>query len=82
MPGNYELYDPSANKLGPVICKECWEGSKMQNPGSLNTVWVSFEGQNAVWWLCHDHTERLRSGGAAPAKFLRSAQGVVLSPRI
>ena len=38
MPGNYEMYDPAANKLGPVVCKLCWERFERKNPESLNTA--------------------------------------------
>jgi hypothetical protein len=78
MPGNYELYDEPANRLGPVICKLCWELFNKQEFGSLNTVWVTFEGRRMVWWLCADHMSGLKTGGQAV--FLRSVQGVVQSP--
>lgn len=80
MPGNYELYDPLANKLGPVVCKLCWERSKRENPGPMNTVWVTFEGRRMVWWLCGDCTESLKAGGYGSAKFLKSSRGVIASP--
>lgn len=80
MPGNYELYDPAANKLGSVICKLCWETSKQENSASLETVWVSIESRRMVWWLCHNHTLGLSAQEAGPMVFLKSSQGVVLSP--
>jgi len=82
MPGNYELYEPSTNKLGPVICKACWERFGKQNPESLNTVWISLGGMKGVWWLCQIHTESLRSEGWENASFLRSSKGVVKAPEI
>jgi hypothetical protein len=81
MPGNYELYDPSGNKLGPVICKLCWEKSGIQNHSSLNTVWVSVEDRRMVWWLCGGHELGLKSEGG-PARFLRSSKGVLANPGI
>ncbi len=82
MPGNYELYDPSANKLGPVICKICWEGSNERNSESLSTVWVSFEGRRMVWWVCSEHRDGLRAERAGSAKLLKSVEGVLLDPGI
>lgn len=81
MPGNYELYDQSANRLGPVICKLCWELFRKQESSSMNTVWVNVEGRRMVWWLCGNHMATLRVE-EGPARFLRSAQGVVPSPGI
>ncbi len=81
MPGNYELYDLSANRLGPVICKLCWERAGLQNLSSLNTVWVSVEGRRMVWWLCGGHKAGLKSEGG-PMKFLRSSEGVLVNPGI
>jgi hypothetical protein len=81
MPGNYELYDPSTNKLGPVICKVCWERFKKENSGPMNTVWVSYEGRQMYWWLCDTCTETLKAEGYGLARFLKSSEGVVLSPR-
>ena len=80
MPGNYELYDQSANKLGPVVCKICWERFKKENPGPMNTVWVSYEGERMVWWLCADCTRTMEAEGYGSARFLRSSQGVITSP--
>jgi hypothetical protein len=78
MPGNYELYDPSVNKLGPPICKICWEDFNRQESDSLNTVWVSFEGQRMIWYLCANHMAGLKEKGQA--EFLNSVAGVVQSP--
>jgi hypothetical protein len=82
MPGNYELYDPAANRLGPVVCKHCWERHGRSNPESLNTVWVSSEGRRLVWWLCDGCAKALRTDGGRSVEFLRISPGVILSPAI
>jgi hypothetical protein len=81
MPGNYELYDPTENKLGPVICKFCWEQARVQNSASLSTVWVSLEEKRMVWWLCGSHEASVKSEGSM-FTFLKSASGVLASPGI
>jgi len=81
MPGNYELYDQSTNRLGPVICKLCWELFSKHESSSINTVWVSSEGRRMIWWLCGNHMETLRAE-ASPVQLLKSVQGVVFSPGI
>jgi len=80
MPGNHEMYDPMTNQLGHVVCKLCWEGSGIRNSGQLNTVWVTLGERRMVWWLCGDCTEKVKSGGYQLTSFLKSAQGVVVSP--
>ena len=80
MPGNYELYDPQANRLGPVLCKYCWERSERRNPSKLNTVWVSLGGRRMVWWLCGDCMESLRRESVPGLELLKSSPGVLLSP--
>ena len=80
MPGNYEMYDPKANALGPVVCKLCWQRFERKNTESLNTVWGSFEDGPMVWWLCKECAESVRAGGYPATTFLKSAEGVILSP--
>ena len=79
MPGNYEMYDQAANKLGPVVCKLCWERSREKNPASL-TVWVSYKEGLIVWWLCPDCAEDVRASGHESTTFIKSAEGVIHSP--
>jgi len=80
MPGNYELYDQSSNRLGPVICKICWERFKKENPGPLNTVWVSDDDRRMVWWLCDGCAQTMEVQGYGSARFLKSSKGVIVSP--
>jgi len=82
MPGNYETYDPMTNSLGPVVCKLCWERFEKKNSTSLYTVWVSYKDRRMVWWLCGDCTKSVRTGGYQATMFLKSAEGVILSPRL
>jgi len=82
MPGNYELYDPSSNKLGPVVCKICWEREKKQTTAELQTVWVSVEDWRMVWWLCRGHADDTKAKRIGPERFLKSVQGVVRNPQI
>jgi hypothetical protein len=82
MPGNYELYDPSANRLGPVICKLCWERYSKRNSKSMNTVWVALEGRQVVWWLCARCAETLEAESTESVMFLKSSPGVITSPRV
>lgn len=81
MPGNYELYDPTTNKLGSVICKYCWEASGSQNSESLNTAWVSIDGRKMILWLCNQHTAWL-GGGETVTKLLKSEPRVYRSPEV
>lgn len=80
MPGNYEMYDPSENRLGPAVCKLCWERLEKRNSGPLNTVWVSFKQRRMIWWLCEGCTREVSSDGYQETTFLKSAQGVISSP--
>lgn len=80
MPGNYELYDPAVNKVGPVVCKLCWENLGKRNAVSLDTVWVSLKERRMVWWLCGSCAERVRKGGYQSTVFLKQVGGVVRSP--
>lgn len=80
MPGNYELYEETENRLGPVICKDCWEKSGVQNSAALNTVWVSVEGQRRVWWLCGGHADEVRNDRSGAVEFLKVSKGVLSSP--
>jgi len=82
MPGNYEMYDPQTNNLGPVVCKLCWERFEKENPVSLYTVWVSYKDRRMVWWLCGDCTESVKEGGYQATMFLKSTEGVIQSPRL
>ena len=83
LPGNYELYDSSLNKLGPVVCKECWEGFRKETTAPLDTVWVSFKGERMVWWLCQNHAEKLKAQKkSGEIQFLKLVQGAITSPRI
>jgi len=82
MPGNYEGYDPVANRLGPVVCKLCWERHEKKNSESLNTVWVSYKDRRMVWWLCRDCTESVMAGGYQATLFLKSTDGVIPNPRL
>ena len=83
LPGNYELYDASSNKLGPVVCKECWEGFKKETTAPLDTVWVSFKGERMVWWLCQNHAEKLKAQKkSGEIQFLKLVQGAITSPGI
>ena len=79
LPGNYELYDSSASRAGPPVCKGCWEEAKQQTTSNLRTVWVSIEGTRMAWYLCAGHAEELRSG---TIEVLESADGVMQSPKI
>jgi hypothetical protein len=81
MPGNYELYDLASNRLGPTICKRCWEEDGKENAGPLNTVWVMNEERQMVWWLCTGCTESVRGGGDQSVRFVKSSHGLVASPR-
>ncbi|HME18239.1 MAG TPA: hypothetical protein VKF15_00685 [Nitrososphaerales archaeon] len=81
LPGNYELYDPSSNALGPSLCKGCWEEAGVRNTESLQSVWVAVEGSRMVWWLCSGHADAMKTNPGG-MKLLRSEAGVVLSPRI
>ena len=80
MPGNFELYEELENRLGPVICKDCWERFGRQNPESLSTVWVSAEGRRMVLWLCGDHADEVKKGKVGSMEFLKMSQGVLSSP--
>ena len=82
MPGNYELYNYSSNKLGPVICKTCWELEKKQTTAPIKTVWVSVEGWRMVWWLCRGHADNMKTKRSGVERFLKSVQGVVTNPEI
>ncbi len=83
LPGNYELYDSSSNKLGPVVCKECWEGFKKETTAPLDTVWVSFKGERMVWWLCQNHADKLKAQKkSGDIQFLKLAKGAITSPRL
>ncbi|HVH14488.1 MAG TPA: hypothetical protein VNA15_02060 [Candidatus Angelobacter sp.] len=82
LPGNYEMYTPSSNKLGPVICKECWEGYKKETTGPLDTIWVSFKGERMVWWMCQNHAEKLKAKKSGDIQFLKLAQGTITNPRL
>jgi len=82
MPGNYEVYDPGTNSLGPVVCKLCWERFEKKNSASLLTVWVSYGDRRMIWWLCGDCTESVKNGGYQAAMFLKSTEGVIQSPRL
>jgi len=80
LPGNFELYDPEENRLGPPVCKICWERFGKENSASLNTVWVSFESRSMVWWLCGGHMSGLKNGEDASVRFQRSSPGAIVSP--
>ena len=74
------MYDPSSNKLGPVICKECWEGYHKETSSPLDTVWVSFKGEKMVWWMCQDHANKLRAKKSGDIQFVRLVQGAKSNP--
>jgi hypothetical protein len=80
MPGNYEMYDPATNRLGPVVCKLCWERYGKKNSASLDTVWVSYRDRLMIWWLCGACTGSVRTGGYQTTVFLKSTDGVLQSP--
>ena len=82
MPGNYEMYEPQTNILGPVVCKLCWERFSKKNPTPLNTVWVSYKDRLMVWWLCNGCTDSVKAGGYQATMFLKSTEGVIQSPRL
>ena len=83
LPGNYELYDASSNKLGPVVCKGCWEGFKKETTAPLDTVWVSFKSEQMVWWLCQNHADKLKAQKkSGDIQFLKLAKGAITSPRL
>jgi len=82
MPGNYETYDAQANRLGPVVCKLCWERFRRKNSASLNTVWVTLKDRRMVWWLCGGCAEAVRAGGYQATKFLKSTEGIIVSPSL
>ena len=80
LPGNYELYDEETNVMGPPICKSCWEQAQQRNGESLDTVWLSVEGWEMIWWLCKGHHADL---GSDPShKVLRSEGRLIRSPAI
>jgi hypothetical protein len=80
LPGNYELYDPASSEPGPALCKICWEEGGLTNDTSLDTVWVSTDGRDAIWWLCARHREGLESKATEPTKVIRSVRGVARYP--
>lgn len=80
MPGNYELYSPSKNELGPVICKACWENDEKTTTETLDTVWVSVGGRRMVWWLCNIHAEEVKAKMTGETRFLKIARGVLTNP--
>jgi hypothetical protein len=80
MPGNYEMNDQAANRLGPVVSKLCWERYERKNSEKLNTVWVSYLDRRMVWWLCGDCTESVRTGGYRATMFLKSTEGMIPTP--
>jgi hypothetical protein len=82
LPGNYELYDEVSNRLGPPICKLCWENAHQPNSASLHTVWLTVDGWNVAWWLCSGHQKRLGSVEAPSTRILRSEDSVVRSPGV
>jgi hypothetical protein len=82
MPGNYEMYDAQTNRLGPVVCKLCWERFRKKNSASLNTVWVALRDRRMVWWLCGSCTESVRKGDNQATTFYRSKEGVIFSPSL
>jgi hypothetical protein len=82
MPGNYEVYDPEMNELGPVVCKLCWERFGKKNSTALCTVWVSYKDRRMVWWLCGGCTQDVKSGEYQSTMFLKSTEGVLPSPRL
>jgi hypothetical protein len=79
LPGNYELADESSGKLGPAICKGCWEEDQRQNTGQLSTFWVSVDGAKMVWYLCEGHAGEMKTK-AGPVRLLKSVKGVVTNP--
>jgi len=76
LPGNYELYDPSSNQLSSPLCKGCWEEGGIQNSESLETTWVSVEGNTMVWWLCHGHADAMKTRGN-DLKLLKREAGII-----
>ena len=69
-----------SNKLGPVICRDCWEGAGKETTSPLDTVWVSLKGERMVWWLCQNHTEELKAQESNETLFLRLVHGVETNP--
>ncbi len=82
LPGNYELYDPASSEPGSALCKLCWEEAGERNAASLVTAWLSMEGWDAMWWLCRNHQEGVKSGSTKSRLFLRSVSGVVRYPAL
>ena len=82
LPGNYELYDEASNKIGSVICKLCWEEAGKINSSSLDTVWLSVDGWEVVWWLCQTHHEGIGFPNDESILVLRTETGVVRTPAI
>jgi len=80
MPGNYELYEPETNSLGPAVCKLCWERFEKKNTALLRTVWVSYKDRPMVWWLCGDCAENVKAGGYRATVFLKSTVEFIRSP--
>ena len=82
LPGNYELYDSSSNKLGPAVCRDCWEGASKQTTARLDTVWVSVRGEPMVWWLCQDHVNKYKVQESGEIRFLKFVEGAIPNPSL
>ncbi len=82
LPGNYELYDSSSNKLGPVVCRDCWENAKKETTASLETVWVSVRGEPMIWWLCQNHMALLKGRKSSEIRFVKFVHGAVPDPKL
>jgi len=81
LPGNYELYDEESGGLGPPICKFCWEKDHARNTSSLDTVWLSLDGWNVVWWVCKGHHAGMGTGDPSMI-ILKSETSLVRNPMI
>jgi hypothetical protein len=81
LPGNYEIYDLSANYIGQGVCKGCWEDGRVMNTSSLQTVWVEMDGTRMAWWLCKGHADALKTN-PGEIKLLKSEDRVIPTPRI
>jgi hypothetical protein len=82
MPGNYELDEPGSNKIGTIVCKDCWENASQQTTSPLDTVWISLNGYSMIWWLCPNHTQKLQNGKTSKIQLIKSVRGIVKNPAL
>ncbi len=81
LPGNYELCDEEGGVLGASICKMCWEKAGIRNVAALDTVWLSVDGWEVIWWLCKGHRQEVEAGGPS-MHVMKSESRLVRSPTV